>query len=211
MPVRRNCFLCRKPFLTKKSRILVGHGRFCSVSCSRKSPLSTEERFWEKVKVGENTESCWPWIKSPTTPYGVFNLKGRNVSAHRYSWELRNGPIPAGFDVLHGCDIPKCVNPWHLYLGTDKENVADRVRRKRSSSKENGNHAWITHPEKMAKGERAHSAKLLPYMIPVIIEMREIYSFGKIARIVGISKKTAIEIYYRKTWKHLWDGEKLLV
>lgn len=55
----------------------------------------------------------------------------RNGSAHRWVWETLNGPVPEGMHVCHRCDVPKCVNPGHLYVGTPERNVQDQVDRNR--------------------------------------------------------------------------------
>ena len=58
--------------------------------------------------------------------YGTAYVRGRKVRAHRWAWELENGPIPKGLLVLHACNNPPCVRVSHLYLGTQKENIAQR-------------------------------------------------------------------------------------
>jgi len=99
-----------------------------------------EVRFWAKVdKDGPN--GCWVWTASTfraRNGYGKFNAgttaaTSKTVYAHRFSYELSNGPIPDGLDVLHGCDNPPCVNPNHLRLGTAADNSADMLRRKRDA------------------------------------------------------------------------------
>jgi hypothetical protein len=94
-----------------------------------KAALKTE-RFWAKV---DKTENCWLWTASRQSfGYGTFMLtKGKFARAHRFSWELHNGPIPEGLFVLHHCDVPWCVNPDHLYLGTNRDNARDRKERGR--------------------------------------------------------------------------------
>mgnify|MGYP001611309728 CR=1 FL=1 len=98
------------------------------------------ERFWANVK---KTDSCWFWISRAVTgnavKYGlvairVMSMRGaatRQETAHRISYELANGPIPAGLKVLHSCDYGLCVNPAHLRVGTQPDNVEDAVRRNR--------------------------------------------------------------------------------
>lgn len=90
------------------------------------------KRFWAKVERRSNDE-CWEWTaaKKPSG-YGHLKIQGRTERAHRISWTLHLGPIPGGMLVLHTCDTPSCVNPRHLYLGKDKENVRDMHGRGRN-------------------------------------------------------------------------------
>lgn len=84
-------------------------------------------RFTEKyIPVTES--GCWLWTGS-ATPAGYGQIKaGRKLQrAHRVSWELHRGPIPDGLMVCHRCDVPSCVNPDHLFLGTAKDNFRDCV------------------------------------------------------------------------------------
>ena len=94
-----------------------------------------ECRFW--AKVAKTEDGCWNWIASKRHKgYGAFCyhredgtlVQGR---AHRYSWEIHNGDIPDGMFVLHSCDNPACVNPDHLFLGTNQDNVDDMMRKGR--------------------------------------------------------------------------------
>src|SRR5690242_17489981 len=98
-------------------------------------PEGFAERFWSKVK---KTSGCWLWTRSRTKAgYGQFTV--RKVSqqplyAHRIAWMLMRGKIPDGKHVLHDCDVRHCVNPDHLFLGTQQDNNEDRDRKGRTAS-----------------------------------------------------------------------------
>lgn len=107
-----------------------------SAQIGRKRHVDIESRFWSKVTKG-NPDECWPWTDgSIHRGYGVLSVGGRNgrmVNAHRVSYELANGPIPAGLLIRHTCDNPPCVNPSHLILGTHDDNMRDMAIRERSA------------------------------------------------------------------------------
>ena len=96
-----------------------------------KADVSEKQRFWQKVRKSGNDE-CWEWTAARCRfGYGRFTVDGRDVAAHRYSWESYNGKIPDGLLVLHHCDNPGCVNPNHLFLGTQQDNVDDMMAKGR--------------------------------------------------------------------------------
>lgn len=96
----------------------------------------TEERFWSLVNkepgLGPDGD-CWEWGGSKVKGYGSFSHNSRTIQAHRFIWQLINGPIDDGFNVLHRCDNPACVRPSHLFLGTQGDNVRDCIRKGRNS------------------------------------------------------------------------------
>ena len=89
-------------------------------------------RFEAKIK---KTDSCWLWTASRNLKgYGEFRLQGKLLRAHRASFAYFKGEIPSGLLIMHLCDIPACVNPEHLALGTSKDNSQDRDLKGRRAS-----------------------------------------------------------------------------
>ncbi len=94
-----------------------------------KEGLSIAERIDINV---DKSSGCWIWLLD-TLPYGYGKIKveGKTKRAHRVSWEEFNGQIPEGMCVLHNCDVPACVNPEHLFLGTQADNMRDMKQKSR--------------------------------------------------------------------------------
>lgn len=100
-------------------------------------------RLHAAVRVSD--AGCWEWRKH-TDRYGIIRVAGKSKKAHRVSWEAFNGPIPDGLNVLHKCDNTRCINPDHLFLGTQADNVADCKAKGRLVPP-------VCPPEKKARGD----------------------------------------------------------
>lgn len=160
-----------------------------------KQPLRTmEERFWQYV---QKTDGCWLWTGATRDfGYGVINMGGHNGKAeraHRASWMIHNGPIPKGLFVCHHCDVPACVNPAHLFLGTSADNNHDMQRK--------GRYDRVKRP----KGEKHWKANLTE---KIVLEIRTKYAeskttFGELGRQYGIGHKAVWDIVHYKIWKHV--------
>lgn len=145
-----------------------------------------ESRFWRSV---EKTDSCWNWIGQLTDKGYGYIRAGNEHLAHRVSWQLHNGKIPEGLNILHHCDHPVCVRPDHLYAGTHQDNMRDMVVRNRAAKR---------------KGEVHHNAKLTEQDVLTIRRLRaEGLRPRHIAAQFGIKSDTVYQIVKRNCWKHI--------
>lgn len=144
------------------------------------------ELFWLKVRKA-GAGDCWLWTGSigSARGYGQITLPGGlSTSAHRVSWMIHNGVIPADMHVLHNCDVRICVNPAHLRLGTNEENMADRDRKGR-----------------MPHGERCAAAKLTPDQVREIRASTE--PVKVLAERYGIHSAHVSKVRLGRKWQHL--------
>lgn len=153
-----------------------------------------EERFWEKVAPADE-RGCRLWTASITSAggYGQFNAGGKMRKAHRVAWELTNGPIPQGGGyhgvcVCHRCDVRTCVNPEHLFLGTQGDNIRD-----------------MTTKGRVSRGELSSAAKLTA---AIVRECRARWAAGTVslagmAREYGVGNAVMLRAVHRKTWRHV--------
>lgn len=161
------------------------------------------KRFWSKV---EKTESCWIWCGARHTHgYGSLGFRTKPARAHRMSYEIHKGPIPKGFCVLHKCDIPSCVNPNHLFLGTHTDNMQDRIKKGRANLPSGDNHNLRIHPELIKRGENHPMVRLSEVKV---LKIRALYATGaltlkNIAAIYSVNYTTIGYIVNRITWNHI--------
>lgn len=151
---------------------------------------AARRRFWSKVDRGPG---CWLW-RGARDPNGYGRVSKRIYGeslAHRVSWTLSKGSHE-GLFVLHKCDNPSCVNPGHLFLGTQKDNVLDMVRKKRG----------VRPPHYC--GSRNNSAKLTERQV---IEIRRLVATGEtytsVAEAFGTSRQNIRLIHRRIHWRHI--------
>lgn len=145
------------------------------------------ERFEAKFT---KSDGCWEWnaYKSPDG-YGTIRIAGKTLKAHRVAYHLYVGEIPAGMCVCHHCDNRKCVNPAHLFLGTNADNVHDRDNKGRGAD---------------TSGEKNGRAKLSEEQV---IGIRTRHGEGAtrcdLIREFGVSQATITRVLSRSNWANL--------
>ncbi len=163
---------------------IVGHSGFGG----RPKPLI--ERFWEHVEK-RGPDECWLWIgRKNSYGYGSLAERGRNILAHRFSYEIHKGKIPAKMAVCHACDVRNCVNPNHLWLGTSQENNADRTAKGRTIS---GRTLGEGHGMSKLTADQVREIRLL---------LQRGDSATAIAKQFGVSPGNIWNIKTGKTWRH---------
>lgn len=144
-------------------------------------------KFWSKVK---KSNDCWEWTGAYNGKgYGQLSINGVTVFAHRYSWQLHNGPIPEGMQVLHCCDNRRCVRPDHLFLGTHEDNMRDMVEKGRQAR---------------PRGVKNPQCKIDESIVRTIVKMRKAGILQReIAECFGISRQLVQDVLRGRRWSHV--------
>lgn len=170
--MKRFCAFCQGEFSSR-----AGGAKYCSPQCA-----------FERLLVTGN--GCWDWagaLNSKGYPVFYYGRKNRFL-AHRFSWTLYCSPIPEGEQVLHRCDNPVCVRPSHLFIGTQKDNVQDMLKK--------GRHRYIAH-----EGEDSTSALLTEDAVRYIRSSSE--TRRALASRFGVTMRCIKAVRSRQNWKHV--------
>jgi hypothetical protein len=177
---------------------------------------SISNRFWSKVNKNGSAPlhypalgQCWEWTGSKIPGgYGTLRIS-RELGAklaHRISYLLNIGDIAHnesyhGICVLHKCDNPGCVNPEHLFLGTNQDNMDDMVIKNRQNKAKGYANGMLTRPERRPRGELHGLAKFTEE--DVLYIRSSSLSRVDLSKKFNVNKSTIERIINRKTWKHI--------
>jgi len=151
------------------------------------------DRLWERIdRVGD----CWVFTGMKTNKgYGKIRVGSRTdgtrkmVSSHRLSWELTNGKIPDGMHVLHRCDNPSCINPAHLFLGSNQDNMSDMANKGRSRKS-----IGVLNPSVKLTEEQVREIKLRLKNGESVVSMEDDYPVGR---------ELLYHIKNNRNWSHI--------
>lgn len=150
-----------------------------------------QSRFWSSADLTANKNLCWEWKRKREGRYATFYLKGREYKAPRVAYSIFYGKDPSDLLICHKCDNPNCINPNHLFLGTEKDNSDDKIAKGR---------------EVFVKGESHPMSKLSD---EDVVRIKYLCSHGASSTVVGkeygIGMTQVRRIVNGDSWKHLHD------
>lgn len=214
----KSCLKCQKKFISYRFYHTGRKDTYCSSNCSKPTvkkgdirlksmlgkgfwQISTEEQKYIKLKelfdknVIRNNVGCWGWKKKlASNGYGALGMgKNKLISAHRASWIIHKGPIPEGLSVLHKCDNRECSKiddmDNHLFLGTAKDNMLDKISKNRQMH--GRNHYCVKLTEDDVRSIRK------------LINTGE--SHFSVSKKFNVNSGTIQNISVGRTWKHIKD------
>ena len=158
---------------------------------------------------------CWLWRGARSAGgYGAFWCERKIVTAHRVAfcshWGLFLRMLPKWLCVLHECDTPACVNPAHLWVGTQLDNARDRDKKGRTNSARGDRSGSRKHPERRPRGDRHGCAKLSTWQtIGVMARYVQGVPRSQVAHEYGVSRRTVWSVTAGETWTHLFYPDRL--
>ena len=182
---------CGKIKIIATGNLIFGHTKSCGCLSSINRFEYDEDmkkKLLSHIDIKEN--GCWEWNRSRHKQgYGHFGYKMKTLLAHRVSWMIFKGELSHDIYVCHKCDNPPCVNPDHLFLGTNRDNIIDSIEKGRKDP---------------PKGEKNGSSQLSEENV---IEIRRLYEIGENQKSLAKKFKTTRghigNIVHRRCWKHL--------
>lgn len=156
------------------------------------------KNFWKRTR---REGKCLIWtgptiVSGSGRLYGAVNRHRKHWLAHRFAYLLTHGAIPDSLQVLHQCDVTLCVEPLHLFLGTQADNMQDMVRKGRAN--------WQANPECRARGSRHGMAKLDEENVRNIrLCIADGISFTEIASFHGVTTPLIRHIAKGRIWRHV--------
>ncbi len=165
-------------------------------------PVLTEAeliRFFSRV---QKSDTCWSWLgKTDADGYGYFNMRGYKLRAPRIAYRIAVAD-PQELLVCHKCDNPLCVRPDHLFLGTPANNRRDMDIKGRGAA--GLRHAQYVCPERMARGERVNTARLVREQVEQIIQrLKQGEVPFRLAKEFDVESTAIYRIQHGKSWKHI--------
>ena len=167
-------------------------GKYARGFSNEKIINSVKNRFYARVLI-PNENGCMEWVgKSIGHGYGLICINDEMIRAHRLSYEIHNGEIPERMHVLHKCDNRKCVAPDHLFLGTNNDNISDRMAKNRSY-----------HPP-TGSGSKNFNSKLNEKDVKKIRKMlAKGITKAEIGRQFNVTQENISFIEREITWRHI--------
>jgi hypothetical protein len=182
--VPRVCVRCGTPFLTCPNTITSGFGLYCSRACRVDRIRAETVRNYTT----ENETGCWIWNHNKNrNGYGTVVYNSKRWLAHRLSYHLLVSKVTNTMVVCHHCDTPPCINPAHLFVGTNLDNIRDAVNKGR-----------------MHRGEKTHGAKLNAESVAEILRRHAAgETRASLEKEFNMSQTGIWSIIHRRTWRHV--------